>query len=361
MTKKLFLSICIPTYNQSDLLKIMLQALLPQLKGIENSVEVIISDNASTDDTEAVIDSVRHLGGFNYFKSLENEGPTANIVKCGKELAKGEFVWILGSHNLLAPNALEYLLDILKNNIKLNIIYTNFRCAKYPEQWPEQAYLGYNGEFEYIGNKDINNRNISEWKDLISIDSALCTQLYVHIIKANVWKSFWNNIDIPETFKSAIGTYPHTYMIVKTLINSPSFYIGEPLITIFNGAQHWGDLALKAKVYSLGLPELIREFKKQKLASSIIKEAMDFNKSQIRVIALASLKSHDFTLNQLLQRIVKGKALFLVPIVFSVYYNNSKNTFPKLYRKIKAGLKKAFQYFHNWRPARWINQFKGNS
>jgi glycosyltransferase involved in cell wall biosynthesis len=48
--------VCIPTYNRSGLLRSSLQSVLWQSL---RDIEVIVSDNASTDDTE---DVVRSLG-----------------------------------------------------------------------------------------------------------------------------------------------------------------------------------------------------------------------------------------------------------------------------------------------------------
>ena len=49
---KPLLSICIPTYNRSGYLEQCLESIVHQERFDE--IEVIISDNCSTDDTEAV-------------------------------------------------------------------------------------------------------------------------------------------------------------------------------------------------------------------------------------------------------------------------------------------------------------------
>ena len=49
-------TVCIPTYNRSGLLRASLQSVLWQSL---RDVEVIVSDNASTDDTEDVVRSLR--------------------------------------------------------------------------------------------------------------------------------------------------------------------------------------------------------------------------------------------------------------------------------------------------------------
>ena len=52
---KPLLSICIPTYNRSRYLKKSIDSIITQKEFLNGTVEIIISDNASTDDTEQVV------------------------------------------------------------------------------------------------------------------------------------------------------------------------------------------------------------------------------------------------------------------------------------------------------------------
>lgn len=48
------LSICIPTYNRSQYLKETIDSIIGQEEFKSENVEIVISDNCSTDDTEIV-------------------------------------------------------------------------------------------------------------------------------------------------------------------------------------------------------------------------------------------------------------------------------------------------------------------
>ena len=54
MDKQPLLSVCIPTYNRSTFLQEALMNLLDNQKTCEFCVEILISDNCSTDETESV-------------------------------------------------------------------------------------------------------------------------------------------------------------------------------------------------------------------------------------------------------------------------------------------------------------------
>lgn len=53
------LSICIPTYNRSTYLRESIESIIHQSEFISGDVEIVISDNASTDNTENIGNGIR--------------------------------------------------------------------------------------------------------------------------------------------------------------------------------------------------------------------------------------------------------------------------------------------------------------
>lgn len=91
------ISICIPTYNRSDLLR---KTLVSVSKQTAKPYEVMVIDNCSEDDTEAVVKSFR---GILYYRNDYNLGVAGNWNRCIK-LASGDFLNILHSDDLISPN-----------------------------------------------------------------------------------------------------------------------------------------------------------------------------------------------------------------------------------------------------------------
>jgi acetyltransferase-like isoleucine patch superfamily enzyme len=117
MTKPL-LTIAIPTYNRASYLDINLQQLLLNINQIEDKsmLEIIISDNASTDDTDFVVNKYIGKGlKVNYYINEYNIGPDGNFESCLSK-AKGKYFWIFGDDELLFNNALKKIIDILNQN-----------------------------------------------------------------------------------------------------------------------------------------------------------------------------------------------------------------------------------------------------
>lgn len=262
MRDRILLTICIPTSNRSNFLRIMLQALLPQVAEHSDLVEVWILDNASTDETSKILQESATLGPFSVKRQNENVGPVRNIVDGPTNLASGEYVWILGDHNLLRPRALTHILQTITANRHYDAFYVNFRTAQFPEQWPTVAMGGFDGEYDAIANPLTQNCHFDHWSKLLRTSSSLCTQNYVHILKTDHWQRCWKNKRIGQDFSNFETTYPHTYTAVSTVFSQPAYFISSPQFTIFNGAQSWAAPSSRLKVCLLGLPDYLLALKK---------------------------------------------------------------------------------------------------
>jgi glycosyltransferase involved in cell wall biosynthesis len=74
-------SIGIPTYNRAELLKRAIESALNQ---DYKNIEVIISDNASTDDTESICQFYCNQDArLKYVRHSQNRGPGANFSEKG--------------------------------------------------------------------------------------------------------------------------------------------------------------------------------------------------------------------------------------------------------------------------------------
>lgn len=95
------LTIAVPTYNRAQLLKQCLSALAREFEN-DDRVEIIVSNNASTDNTVEVVEQHRNaaLPGLRYFQNEQNLGPDLNIRQCFDK-AKGKYVWIFSDDDAL--------------------------------------------------------------------------------------------------------------------------------------------------------------------------------------------------------------------------------------------------------------------
>ncbi len=98
------LTIAIPTYKRATYLKELLSGLTDQLKG-QSQVELIVSDNASPDQTQTVIEELVGRGlRVQYLRNTQNIGADANFLQCF-EKARGKYVWIFSDDDFIVPGA----------------------------------------------------------------------------------------------------------------------------------------------------------------------------------------------------------------------------------------------------------------
>src|SRR5665647_1822946 len=77
------LTIAIPTYNRAEYLNTCLSHITLQLNSYESLVEVIVSDNCSSDNTLDVVHSYLEKGfNIRYIRNESNLGADNNIVNC---------------------------------------------------------------------------------------------------------------------------------------------------------------------------------------------------------------------------------------------------------------------------------------
>lgn len=125
------ISICIPQYNR-------IQYLLKSLSIIQeqtySNIEIIISDDCSTDDTESKIKELipKYKYPIIYSRNGQNLGYDRNYRKC-IEYATGEYVFILGNDDTLySIESIQFLVDFLKSNDLPDIGFCNYVEEKTP-------------------------------------------------------------------------------------------------------------------------------------------------------------------------------------------------------------------------------------
>jgi glycosyltransferase involved in cell wall biosynthesis len=99
-------TIAIPTFNRANFLR---QAIESARAQTYSAIEIVVSDNASTDDTSLLLASYQD-NRLRHVRQLSNIGMVANWNAC-LSLARGEYFLLLSDDDRLAPNAIQDLID----------------------------------------------------------------------------------------------------------------------------------------------------------------------------------------------------------------------------------------------------------
>jgi acetyltransferase-like isoleucine patch superfamily enzyme/glycosyltransferase involved in cell wall biosynthesis len=232
------LSICIPTYNRSKFLRSNLLSIYNQLDVTDNSIEIIVSNNCSTDDTAEVVKPYLSNLNFFYHQQSENLGLVKNVLKVVNEYAKGDFCWIVGDDDFILPGALKNVLDILDANKDIDFIYAKIMQIDLAE------YYKYNQPF-HSGMISIDNtikyKRIEKWEELLTPDYSLIFmgELMGAIFRREIWKSHQlSNIEHP--FLSTLETsYPHSVIFANKFVGRKAVFLETTSIIALAGARDW--------------------------------------------------------------------------------------------------------------------------
>lgn len=109
---KFALSICIPTFNRAEYLSQLLESIVSQPES--STVEIVISDNASTDTTTETVERFksRH-SAITFSSSSSNLGADLNYLR-SIELAHGEYCWFMGSDDTMRPGSISAMMEALE-------------------------------------------------------------------------------------------------------------------------------------------------------------------------------------------------------------------------------------------------------
>jgi len=182
------ISLCIPQYNR-------IQYLLKNLSVIAQQtypgIEVIISDDASTDNTEEEIK--KFIKGYKYpvvyYRHPVNIGYDANLRK-SLELATGDYCIMMGNDDTLnGPEGINDLVNFLRTNDMPELGFCNYTEDKSPDTVMARAFctavigsgetvaLKYYRSFSYVAGIII-RRDIFQQVNTSKADGSVFVQMY---------------------------------------------------------------------------------------------------------------------------------------------------------------------------------------
>lgn len=174
-----------------------------QLKEAGDSVEIIISDNCSSDATAEIVSNYIQQGtSILYIKNETNIGVDKNIVQC-YEKAKGNFVWIMGDDDYLVPGALHQILKLLTEHAEAGICYVPGKWMMEPDKHTPPTvsvikWTRYTDSIEFLN-------KVHYWITFISgniVNKGALTELKINnskFIGTNLVQLGWT---IPAIFKT---------------------------------------------------------------------------------------------------------------------------------------------------------------
>lgn len=325
------LSIYIPTYNRAHLLESALLALISQLRKVGGDVELVISDDCSSDNTAEMVHRLQQLWPIRYHRNDENMGAVRNVLQ-SVDLVAGEFTWIHGDDDLMRPGGIEHVLSVLKAHPEIDYVFVNYSLKEMAER---EAYgrIVSGSDFPNpfpASSKSLSDRYVENWEELIDpdVNGFFMGAFICSVFRTSRWKSYSLNIKGVAEYTSLETTYPHVVILAHTMRGTKAYYIGYPYIIAFGGYQPYKDYL--PMIYTVRLQEIVDLHEHLGLDPERVKKCrrslLHTSLRGLRKIALdrSTLGRECFSLRDFLWRyrrdpLALSMCLFVIIFPYSVY------------------------------------------
>lgn len=232
------LTIGIPTWNRANELRQCLQLLIPQVAASEGKAEILISDNASDDETQSQVQAYK-LPFLRYSRNSHNIGPDRNFLEVLRR-ASGKYVWLMSDDDFITDNAICEMLRIISlyspSHISTNSVACDEEGNILPHRFqPNARYMVHQDKAKATIDEVFTRRN--HWLSFISI---------------NIFRK--NLLDLAEYEQNLdkFQNWIQVYMVAHVLSQEPLGYLSSYC------AVKWrvGNCPAPRRVFTFVMPEV---------------------------------------------------------------------------------------------------------
>lgn len=265
------LSICIPTFNRCTHLANCLNSIILNTGYNKKDIQICVSDNCSTDETEAVVRQAQKKIDIVYNQNKKNLGLAGNFINV-VNMADGEYVWIIGDDDLLLPNALEGIVMLTDQNRDSDYFYVN------SYHLDTEYVLSHPKPFD-TANLPNNMKKFSSWEidgetnflDLINpkISFDFLGGMFLAVFRRSMWVKNVNKLNLKAIHDGVVfshfdNTFPHVKIFANAFSNSKAYFHSEPLSVCLTGSREWAPMY--PFIRSVRLIEALDEYRKNGLS-----------------------------------------------------------------------------------------------
>ncbi len=205
------LSVCIPTFNRDKYLDTAIASVAKQINKycIKDDIEICISDNASTDNTDEIVKKWKNTSDIKivYHRNDKNLGADRNFLKV-IDLSSGKYCWFLSSDDLAMETSITTILeDISKNDFDIYLYsrqnFVSDTKTSFMETWLDKEFIVSNDNLKiYIS-------NMNKLGGIFSYISSI-------VFERNKWIGFIK--DNPKNVEQFVGSqYVHAFVLLNMI------------------------------------------------------------------------------------------------------------------------------------------------
>ena len=232
---KPLISICFPIFNRKRVFTHSLNSFLKASANVYNYIEIVISDNFSSDDITSVVNNAKSEFPnikIVYSKNQFNKGLANNYVDVVSK-ASGKYCWIVGSDDFVFLNSIEIIIGSLLKNENVDLITMDFDTRHVDE----------------IIREKINNNKILDPFEITSgtsddfihnrFNNLFLGSMMVVLFKKEIWDGYFFNPKKLNGFDSIYNIYPHVVVFANCFLKKKAIRINTKLILAGYGSREW--------------------------------------------------------------------------------------------------------------------------
>lgn len=221
------ISVIIPVYNCGNYIRESLDSIVNQTIGIEN-IEVIIVDDASTDDSVEIIrgytskyPSIKLISQ----KSNQGSGPARNL---GLKHVTSEYVTYLDADDYISLDAYEKALEIFKNDVDVDLVMYRW------EEFDDNGLLDYP---DIVKTSLKNHKIVTDINDYPELIFA--TYVYIKVYS----KRLFEFLEFPPK------SYQDNIASARVMVNANKIYVSEDICAYYRQRSDSTSKEISARNY----------------------------------------------------------------------------------------------------------------
>ncbi|MBG6131704.1 glycosyltransferase involved in cell wall biosynthesis [Aquimarina sp. EL_43] len=234
------LTIAIPTYNRCVFLDENLKRIQNQFN---DNIDILICDNASTDQTSEVVQKYLDQGlPIRYFKNTENFGWEKNFELCFKR-SIGKYTMLIGDDDFIVENGIDLILRSIDNE-KIDLLF----CRAFGfDKLPPENKNKFNSPAKHYDLESFLEKTILQFRLLSS-----------YVIKS----------EYIESSGSFTGNFAHLHVIFNVLLKGSNFsIINDKIIACKKDNSDFDQRTNFSDIYMKEFFELYRSYLSQKVSA----------------------------------------------------------------------------------------------
>jgi glycosyltransferase involved in cell wall biosynthesis len=209
-----FLSFCIPTRQRKEFLLETLSSILSQ---ITEDVEIVISDNASTDGTQEALEKIQKTAPSIVYHRFATEIPCGENLLHSVHLASGDFCWLMTDDDRVEKDALMQVLTFLKEHPGISGLSVNVQGYTWDMAIKKNIF------YSHSLKKDTLFVSSDNWYANLG---AWCGFWSAQIVSRQKWQQA-----LYDTRYKAFEGYPHLFLLAAIVYSAPYWgYIHQRLV-----------------------------------------------------------------------------------------------------------------------------------